>query len=84
MIGMQKEESNLLFCTEVEFLKGLKAMQIIFIDEFCEDFFNRLDRLMTHMVRFTRWRIRLEARGGHELMSHLKNRAKINVSYFDV
>ena len=42
------------------------------------------DRLMAHMVRFTRWRVGLEARGGYELMSHLKNRAKINVSYFDV
>ncbi len=39
---------------------------------------------MTHMVRFTRWRVRLEAQGGNELMSHLNNRAKINVSFFDV
>src|SRR5258708_625395 len=43
-----------------------------------------IGRYMTHLVRFTIWRVRLEGRGGYELMSHLKNRAKINVSFFDV
>ena len=42
------------------------------------------DRFLAHMVRFTRWLVRLEARGRYELISHLKNRAKINVSFFGV
>ena len=36
---------------------------------------------MAHMVRFTRRRVRLEAQGGYELMSLLKNRVKINVPF---
>ncbi|HYU76708.1 MAG TPA: hypothetical protein VEL31_28905, partial [Ktedonobacteraceae bacterium] len=49
-----------------------------------KDFFNRLVRFLAHMVRFTRWQVRLGARGEYSLLSYLKTRVKINVSFFHV